>query len=120
MAKILVVGLNPAWQKVLCFRDFRPGEVNRAVSLDALASGKGINTAKVLRRLGHEVWLLQILGGDNGRRCQEACEAMASFPRSNRRLPPGPPCAILKGSAVLLPPGFEKSACKHLQGRARG
>ncbi len=76
MAKILVVGLNPAWQKVLEFADFRPGEVNRAKSVSAMASGKGINAAKVLRRLGHEVWLLQILGGENGKRCLEGCEEL--------------------------------------------
>lgn len=74
MAKILVVGLNPAWQKILEFPDFRMGEVNRAVSSTAMASGKGFNAAKVLRRLGHDVRLLQILGGGNGRRCLEACE----------------------------------------------
>lgn len=76
MSKILVVGLNPAWQKVLEFRDFRMGEVNRAHTATALASGKGFNAAKVLRRLGHDVGLLQILGGVNGHRCLEACEAM--------------------------------------------
>jgi fructose-1-phosphate kinase PfkB-like protein len=76
MAKILVIGLNPAWQKVLDFQDFRAGEVNRAKSQSTLASGKGINAAKVLRRLGHEVWLLQVLGGENGKRCLEACEEL--------------------------------------------
>lgn len=76
MAKILVVGLNPAWQKVLEFEDFRPGEVNRAKTATALASGKGFNAAKVLRRMGHEVWLLQVLGGENGRRCLEGCEEL--------------------------------------------
>lgn len=76
MARILVVGLNPAWQTVLGFPDFRPGQVNRARSAESLASGKGINAAKVLRRLGHEVTLLQILGGENGRKCLEACDAL--------------------------------------------
>ena len=76
MARILVAGLNPAWQKLLGFADFRPGEVNRALNATTLASGKGINAAKVLRRLGHEVWLLQILGGENGRRCRDACDAL--------------------------------------------
>jgi fructose-1-phosphate kinase PfkB-like protein len=76
MSKILVVGLNPAWQKVLEFADFRPGEVNRVKTVSTLASGKGINAAKVLRRLGHEVWLLQILGGENGKRCLESCEEL--------------------------------------------
>lgn len=76
MAKILVVGLNPAWQKVLEFQDFRAGEVNRAKSQSNLASGKGFNAAKVLRRMGHDVWLLQILGGENGKRCLEGCEEL--------------------------------------------
>lgn len=76
MATILVVGLNPAWQKILEFEVLEPGEVNRARSLLQLASGKGMNAAKVLRRLGHEVHLLQVLGGDNGRRCLAGCEKL--------------------------------------------
>lgn len=76
MAKVLVVGLNPAWQKILEFQALRPGEVNRAETLVQLASGKGMNAAKVLRRLGHEVHLLQILGGSNGQRCLVACQAL--------------------------------------------
>jgi fructose-1-phosphate kinase PfkB-like protein len=76
MAEILVVGLNPAWQTILGFRDFHPGEVNRAHSAESLASGKGINAAKVLARLGHRVTVLQILGGDSGRKCLEGCEAL--------------------------------------------
>ena len=74
MAKILVVGLNPAWQTTLEFDALAMGEVNRAKTTASLASGKGINTAKVLRRMGHEVWLLQILGGGNGELCLEGCE----------------------------------------------
>jgi fructose-1-phosphate kinase PfkB-like protein len=76
MAKVLVAGLNPAWQKILEFGSFSPGEVNRAASLIQLASGKGMNAAKVLRRLGHEVHLLQVLGGANGQRCLVACQAL--------------------------------------------
>lgn len=76
MARVLVAGLNPAWQKILEFDAFAPGEVNRAASLVQLASGKGMNAAKVLRRLGHEVHLLQVLGGANGQRCLVACQAL--------------------------------------------
>ena len=75
MAKILVVGLNPAWQKVLSLPSFQSGGVNRAQESWSLASGKGINAAKVLARLGHEVSLLQILAGENGRRCLKDCES---------------------------------------------
>lgn len=74
MSKVLVAGLNPAWQKILEFKEFRTGEVNRADTTAELASGKGMNSAKVLRRLGHDVHLLQILGGTNGRRCLAACQ----------------------------------------------
>ena len=73
MAKILVVGLNPAWQHILSLPAIKTGEVNRAQESWSLASGKGLNAAKVLARLGHEVSVLQILAGENGRRCQEAC-----------------------------------------------
>src|SRR5688572_2737004 len=76
MARILVAGLNPAWQKILEFGAFAPGEVNRATSLIQMGSGKGMNAAKVLRRLGHEVHLLQVLGGANGQRCLVASQAL--------------------------------------------
>lgn len=76
MAKILVVGLNPAWQRVLAFASLRLGAVNRARETWTLASGKGINAAKALQHLGHEVTLLQILAGENGKRCLDACAAM--------------------------------------------
>ena len=76
MAKILVAGLNPAWQKILEFGKLVVGEVNRAQSLVQLGSGKGMNAAKVLRRLGHEVHLLQVLGGSNGQRCLVACQSL--------------------------------------------
>jgi 1-phosphofructokinase len=73
MARILVVGPNPAWQKVFVFGEFRPGQVNRASQALTLASGKGINAAKVLKRLGHDVSVLQVVGGINGRRILDAC-----------------------------------------------
>jgi len=75
MSKILVVGLNPAWQRVLTLPAFKPGSVNRARQSQSLASGKGLNAAKVLARLGHDVSVLQILAGENGRHCLEACGA---------------------------------------------
>jgi 1-phosphofructokinase len=76
MARILVVGPNPAWQKVFVFGEFRPGQVNRASQSLTLASGKGINAAKVLKRLGHEVSVLQVIGGNNGQRILDACARM--------------------------------------------
>lgn len=73
MSKILVTGLNPAWQKVLEFETLRPGRVNRAASFREFGSGKGQNVAIVLRRLGHEVALVQVVGGVNGERLEAYC-----------------------------------------------
>ncbi len=50
------------------------GEVNRALAAYEVASGKGLNAARTLAALGHQVDLLQILGGERGRKCLEACE----------------------------------------------
>ncbi len=75
MAQVLVVGLNPAWQRVLILDRLQVGGVNRAREVRELAAGKGANVAKALSRLGHTVWLLQILAGETGRRCRDACAA---------------------------------------------
>ncbi len=75
MARILVAGLNPAWQKALEFDTLALGQVNRARSKVEFGAGKGLNAARALRRLGNEVSLLQILGGANGRRIEEFCRA---------------------------------------------
>lgn len=75
MADILVVGLNPAWQIVFDIPQFRVGGVNRAEESWSAASGKGINAAKTLAKLGNKVSVLQILAGENGKRCLQECEA---------------------------------------------
>ncbi len=64
---ILVVGLSPAWQRTLEFDTLVPGKVNRAVRVSEMASGKGVNVARVARQLGAEVRLLTVAGGCRGR-----------------------------------------------------
>jgi fructose-1-phosphate kinase PfkB-like protein len=76
MAKILVVGLNPAWQQLFVLPSLNPGAVNRATEYEALASGKGMNAAKILAARGHAVSLLQVLAGENGNRMRAACEGL--------------------------------------------
>ncbi len=76
MKKIVSAGPNPAWQKVLEFREFRPGEVNRASSLTEFASGKGINFARACRCWGAaESTVIGFVGGDNGRKIVEYMRA---------------------------------------------
>lgn len=73
-AKIFVVGLNPAWQQIFMMSGLRPGEVNRAEGFTELASGKGLNVAKILASRGHEVTLCQVLAGETGQRVLSDCE----------------------------------------------
>lgn len=69
---LLLVGLNPAWQKILRFREFVPGNVNRADSLAECASGKAGNAARTLKCLGIRSSLAQFVGGDIGEKiCNE-------------------------------------------------
>ena len=66
--KILAVGANPAWQKVLQFANFRYDAVNRADAMWSFASGKGINFARAAGIWNRaDVELLQFAGGDNGK-----------------------------------------------------
>ena len=68
MSKILGVGANAAWQKTLQFKDFKYGEVNRAESMHAFASGKGINFVRAAKCYGRaDGVLVQFSGGENGR-----------------------------------------------------
>ncbi len=63
---IIVLGLNPAWQKILLFPEFIPGEINRAVSVSYSPAGKGINFAKAAKTWGVNVTVCQFIGGDTG------------------------------------------------------
>lgn len=64
---ILVVGLSPAWQRTLRFNSLHLGEVNRAKHVSEMASGKGVNVARVARQLGGKVRLLTVAGGYRGK-----------------------------------------------------
>jgi tagatose 6-phosphate kinase len=74
MAKILIAGLNPAWQQLFTVPGLRIDHVNRAQAFVELASGKGLNVAKILAARGHDVSLWQVLAGSTGQRILEDCQ----------------------------------------------
>jgi tagatose 6-phosphate kinase len=47
--------------------ELRPGETHRVRSAHARAGGKGVNVARILKALGHEVLVLGLVGGATGR-----------------------------------------------------
>lgn len=67
MAKnILVVGMNPVWQRIIFLPQLEIGKINRASDVIHCASGKGLNYSKVLKYLGAEPILAGFAGGDRG------------------------------------------------------
>jgi len=52
MKRILVAGLSPTLQKTITFRDIQLDRVNRSLEYRLDASGKAVNTARVLGQLG--------------------------------------------------------------------
>lgn len=60
---ILCAGLTPAWQQIMVFRRFRPGEVNRACEVHWHAQGKVLNAGIAAHHLGGPSLTLAPLGG---------------------------------------------------------
>lgn len=63
---IITVCLNPAVDKMVTVDCFVPGGTNRVLSVRRDPGGKGINVAKMVRRLGGDTLALGIVGGENG------------------------------------------------------
>lgn len=64
---IVAAGLSPAWQQILSFAAFHPGEVNRARHVTWCASGKVLNVGSALHHLGADSRTVSFCGGDTGR-----------------------------------------------------
>ncbi len=60
---IVSAGLSPAWQQILLFDAFTPGEVNRAREAHWCGSGKVLNVGLGLASLGMESCTIAPLGG---------------------------------------------------------
>ncbi|MFG6177079.1 1-phosphofructokinase [Halomonas sp. THAF12] len=65
MARLLTLTLNPALDLSVSLSRLALGEVNRTRETHLEAAGKGVNVARVLAALGHEVCVSGFLGADN-------------------------------------------------------
>lgn len=65
MARVLTITLNPALDLSIQTGTVVLGAVNRSDGTRLDAAGKGINVARVLAALGHEVGVSGLLGADN-------------------------------------------------------
>ncbi len=73
---ILAAGLTPAWQQILTFPRFIPGEVNRASQANWCASGKVLNVGCALHLLGVPSKTLCLIGGETGRQVRADFEEL--------------------------------------------
>ena len=71
---ILSVCLNPTFQSTMLFDSFSLGEVNRAALHYLDASGKGMNTARILTQLKEKAALLTHLGGERKEEMLALCK----------------------------------------------
>ncbi|NIC06737.1 1-phosphofructokinase [Billgrantia bachuensis] len=76
MARVLTLTLNPALDLSVSLERLVPGEVNRTHETHLTAAGKGVNVARVLAELGHDVTVSGFLGADNDGPFLRAFEAM--------------------------------------------
>lgn len=65
MARVLCITLNPALDLAFNLESLVLGSVNRPTNAQLDAAGKGVNVARVLAALGHEVTVSGFLGADN-------------------------------------------------------
>ena len=69
---IITVTLNPALDKTLEVPNFTPGRRHRTVDQVTMPGGKGINVARVIKRLGQPVIATGLAGGATGERIIDA------------------------------------------------
>ena len=65
MARVLCITLNPALDLAFSLDQLTLGAVNRPHRAQLEAAGKGVNVARVLAGLGHDVTVSGFLGADN-------------------------------------------------------
>ncbi|AQU82848.1 MULTISPECIES: 1-phosphofructokinase [unclassified Halomonas] len=65
MARVVCITLNPALDLAFNLETLTLGRVNRPDSAQLEAAGKGVNVARVLASLGHEVTVSGFLGSEN-------------------------------------------------------
>src|SRR4051812_48249478 len=69
---IITVTLNTAIDKTLAVPNFRLGRRHRTVEQTSMPGGKGVNVARVIKRLGQPVIATGLAGGATGTRIVEA------------------------------------------------
>jgi 1-phosphofructokinase family hexose kinase len=74
---IITVTLNAAIDKTMAVPNFQPGRRHRTIDQTTTPGGKGVNVARVLKRLGHPVIATGLAGGATGLQIVERLTEMS-------------------------------------------
>ena len=75
----LILGLNPAWQRLFITEKFELGQVHRLPKAVEFGSGKGVNCGRVLQLLGGNPMMMHFLGGSYGSCIFENCFSVLKY-----------------------------------------
>ncbi len=93
---ILILCPNLCLDRIVVVRDFAAGRIYRADTGSVLASGKGLNVARVARELGKPVTVIGVIGTDeNGRAILRGARARGISMRAVRVRGPTRVCTLI-------------------------
>ena len=93
---ILILCPNLCLDRIVVVRDFAAGRIHRAEAGSVLASGKGLNVARVARELGAPVMVLGVIGTDeNGQAILRGARAHGISMRAVRVRGPSRVCTLI-------------------------
>ncbi len=75
---IHILSLNPAIDRTIWLESLKLGDINRADAAVNIPGGKGVNVAKVLRKLNMSVLISGFIGGNPGRTIEEYLEEIGA------------------------------------------
>ncbi|HVH31181.1 MAG TPA: hexose kinase [bacterium] len=107
---ILILCPNLCLDRIVVVRDFAAGRIHRAETVSVLASGKGLNVARVARVLGAPVTVIGVIGTDeNGRAILRGARTHGIVMRVVRVRGPSRVCTLIidpgKTETVVNEPG---------------
>jgi len=93
---ILILSPNLCLDRIVVVRDFAAGRIHRTETGSVLASGKGLNVARVARELGARVTVIGVIGTDeNGRAILRGARAHRISVRAVRVRGPSRVCTLI-------------------------
>lgn len=100
---ISTITLNPSVDKTVYVNKLVTNDTNRVLKVEVDAGGKGINSARMLQRLGTETQIISFLGGESGEFIKSELERESIHLQYIPTQKPTPTCIAIKEQGGLAP-----------------